>query len=173
MKNWYVITGAPCSGKTTLLDKLRDLGYLVVPEVARAYIDESISKGIPVETLRSDELKFQEEVLARKYKLEESLGESEVIFLDRGIPDSYAYLKFLGIDDEELLSKSLSGKYKKVFILDPCPYKEDYARTESPEDQLKIHSLLREAYQKSGAVIISVPIFETKEERVDFVINNL
>jgi len=95
MKSWYVVTGAPCSGKTTLLSSLEKLGYKVVPEVARTYIDNFIKNGGTVENLRSDELKFQEEVLTQKYKIEESLNQSEVIFFDRGIPDSYAYLNYL------------------------------------------------------------------------------
>ena len=44
MKNtqWYVITGPPCSGKTTLIDKLEALGYPVVHEVARWVIEGNI-----------------------------------------------------------------------------------------------------------------------------------
>lgn len=33
--NWYVLIGAPSSGKTTILDKLQSHGYLIIPEVAR------------------------------------------------------------------------------------------------------------------------------------------
>lgn len=173
MNNWYVITGAPCSGKTTVLNSLKDLGYEVVPEVARTYIDELIFSGLSIEQIRSNETKFQDDVLIKKYELEESLDKNKIIFLDRGIPDSYAYFKFLGTGDELLLKKSLVNNYKKVFILDPCPYKKDYARIETEEDQMKLHELIHEAYKISGAEIISVPIFETKKNRVDFVLNNL
>jgi predicted ATPase len=31
--NWYVVTGAPSSGKTTLVRELEKLGYRVVHEV--------------------------------------------------------------------------------------------------------------------------------------------
>jgi predicted ATPase len=37
--NWYVITGAPCSGKTSVIRELEKRGYRVVHEVARAYIE--------------------------------------------------------------------------------------------------------------------------------------
>lgn len=172
MNKWYVITGAPCSGKTTVTRNLIERGFDVVPEVARTYIDDSIAKGISVDELRSDELKFQNEVLDQKIELEETLPKT-LTFFDRGIPDSYAYLKFLGISDPDILQKSLKGQYVKVFLLDPCVYKQDYARTESAEDQEVLHNLLHEAYEKSGATIVSVPVFSTKEARVDFILNNL
>lgn len=173
MNNWYVITGAPCSGKTTVLNGLKELGYNVILEAARTYIDELISKGFTVEEIRKDEIKFQKDVLDQKYKLEDSIDKDKLVFFDRGIPDSYAYFKFLGIKDEKLLKKSIVNNYKKVFILEPCPYKKDYARTESEEDQIKLHELIQEAYKISEAEIINLPIFETKKDRVDFILNNL
>jgi len=30
--NWHVITGAPCSGKSTLIDQLADREFQTVPE---------------------------------------------------------------------------------------------------------------------------------------------
>lgn len=173
MNNWYVITGAPCSGKTTVLNSLKEMGYEVIGEVARTYIDKLIAEGLTIRDIRKDETRFQNNVLDQKYKLEEYIDKDKLVFFDRGIPDSYAYFKFLGIEDEKLLKKSLVNNYKKVFILEPCPYKKDYARTESEEDQIKLHELIQEAYKISGAEIINVPIFETKKDRVDFVLNNL
>ena len=43
--NWYVITGAPCSGKTAVICALEQMGCQVVHEVARAYIDKELGKG--------------------------------------------------------------------------------------------------------------------------------
>jgi predicted ATPase len=37
--NWHVITGAPSSGKTTLIDQLAAKGFRTVPEGARLYIE--------------------------------------------------------------------------------------------------------------------------------------
>ena len=47
--NWHVITGAPCSGKTTLIDQLADKGFHTVPEVLSpkdrlAFILETLSE---------------------------------------------------------------------------------------------------------------------------------
>ncbi|MBW1726234.1 MAG: AAA family ATPase [Deltaproteobacteria bacterium] len=51
--NWYVTTGAPCSGKTAVISALEQLGYPVVHEVARAYIDEELKKGKSIAKIKS------------------------------------------------------------------------------------------------------------------------
>ena len=38
----YVLTGGPCSGKTTVLNILAKCGYPVVPELAREMIEKEI-----------------------------------------------------------------------------------------------------------------------------------
>ena len=43
--NWHVITGAACSGKTTLIDLLADKGFQTEPETARQYIDREMARG--------------------------------------------------------------------------------------------------------------------------------
>jgi predicted ATPase len=43
--NWHVITGAPCSGKTTLIDQLANQGFQTVPEAARQYFEQEMASG--------------------------------------------------------------------------------------------------------------------------------
>ena len=88
--NWYVVTGGPCSGKTTLLQYLKSLGYHVEFEIARLYIDQELKKGKTLGEIRKNEAGFQMEVLKRKIKLEKTLSQQEQIFLERGIADSVA-----------------------------------------------------------------------------------
>lgn len=42
---WIVLTGAPNSGKSSALERLAFLGYRTVPENARLFIDQEVSKG--------------------------------------------------------------------------------------------------------------------------------
>ena len=42
--NWHVITGAPCSGKTTLIEQLADKGFKIFPEVATTILYKRISQ---------------------------------------------------------------------------------------------------------------------------------
>mgnify|MGYP006280592791 CR=1 FL=1 len=172
--NWYIITGAPSSGKSTLLNFLKEKGYKTVQEAARSYIDEQIVQGLTINEIRRDEEKFQEKILERKMDWESKASPEELIFWERGVPDTEAYCKLHGFKITEKLKKALANcVYKKVFLLDLVTFKEDYARTETPEEQRKLQQFLKKSYTDLGFEVVRVPIFETKKERLNFVLNNL
>ena len=171
--NWYVITGASCSGKTTLVDTLAARGHRVVHEVARTYIDDRIAHGETVDEIRKDEPAFQRKVLEMKVAVERDLKQDELVFFDRGIPDTYAYDTLHQASRNPLLDEAAkSCSYKKIFLLDRLPLAEDYARTETPEQQDQLHALLEKAYQDLGFPIVQVPVMPV-EERADFILRNL
>jgi len=174
MNNWYVITGSPCSGITTIAEALKERGMRVEYEVARIYIDEQMTLGKTLEEIRSDEENFQNIVYQKKIQREEELSSDEIIFLDRGIPDTYAYHTLHGFeiskDMDDILS---SSEYKKVFYLEPFKFEKDYARTEDREQAAKLSLLLKEAYERTPNEIVTIPIFDTKEERIEYFINYL
>ncbi len=176
MNNWYVVTGAPCSGKTTLIKLLQEKGYQVVPELARVYIDEQLAKGITPEELRKDEVAFQRKILQFKVEHEKTLNPEAVIFFDRGIPDSQAYYKLCGLEKDPVLDKAVkNSNYKKVFLLEYFPWQKDYARTETPEEQIKLHQFLKEAYQNLNLPLIEVPALPKAEKakRLNYILDNL
>lgn len=43
--NFFIFTGGPGSGKTSVLNELAQRGYLIVPEVARAIIKQQQDIG--------------------------------------------------------------------------------------------------------------------------------
>jgi predicted ATPase len=156
---WFVITGGPSTGKTTLLAELAALGYRVVPEAARRVIDEALEKGTTVEQLRSDEKKFQETVAFMKRDVEATLDPETVTFFDRGMQDTVAYYGAYDfpMDNgvEELMDTS---HYQQVFLLEPLgTFSEDYARVEDEAFRKKINALLDDAYTKYGMKPVRVP----------------
>lgn len=172
--NWYVVTGAPHAGKTSVLELLENEGYWVVYETARIYIDNEIEKGRTIEEIRKNELEFQKGILDLKIDIEKNLPKNEMIFFDRAIPDSSAYYELCGLTNDKYLEKvTRESKYKKVFLFDYLPYKKDYARIENEEEQITLHKLLKESYEKINIPMISVPVTDTKEQRMKFVLNNI
>ncbi len=170
MNNWYVITGGPCSGKTTTLNFLAKKGYRVTDEMARVYIDQEIKKGRKLDQIRTDEGKFQKHIVKMKIALEKTLPRKQAIFLDRGIPDSVAYYKLLGVGIDSFLKKALVNcSYKKVFVLELLDYQKDYARTESPEQARQIENLLISSYLSLGMEVIKVPVMSATN-RVKFIL---
>ncbi len=171
--NWYVITGGPSSGKTTTVNLLQKRGYQTTIEHARHYIDTKRVAGKTVEEIRANQILFQRGVLAMQLAEEKALLPQEVVFLDRAIPDALAYHRFLNLPVEEELTNALKAvSYKKIFILDPLPLAQDYARIEDETAQRTIHQLILEVYESLPFPVIHVPVLPP-EERVDFILENL
>lgn len=171
--NWCVITGAPNSGKSTILKELEKQGYKAYEEWARVYIDSEMQKGKTIEEIRVNELEFQKKILKLKIDFEKTLNPSSLLFLDRGIPDSIAYMKLCGYGKDPILKKaSKNCTYKKVFLMELIKYESDYARTESQEEALILDRLLEDAYKDLGMNVIRVPKMPVAE-RMSFIINNL
>jgi len=171
--NWYVLTGGPSSGKTTTVNLLKKLGYRTTIEHARHYIDTKRVAGKTTEEIKGNQIVFQKGILDMQIEEEDNLSSEEVIFLDRALPDARAYYKFLKIPEDEQLTRAVeNSSYKKIFILDPLPLINDYARTEDEEAQKKIHNLIVEVYDSLPAPIVHVPLLPPNE-RVDFILKHL
>lgn len=63
-KNFIILTGGPGSGKTSIIEKIREKGYLCIDEVGRKIIQEQLAIG--GNALHSgDRLKFRDLMLSR------------------------------------------------------------------------------------------------------------
>ncbi|MBI2545153.1 MAG: ATP-binding protein [Candidatus Aenigmarchaeota archaeon] len=164
--NWYVITGGPNSGKTTIINYFTGLGYYTVPEYARMLIEKEKKNGNDV---RRHEFKFQHQVLKGKLKLEKKAPKNKTVFFDRGIPDSIAYFHFLKMGVPMGLKFESKDRYKKVFILDMLPYRKDSARVESKKEAKEIHAWIKKIYKNLGYKIIRVRVMPI-EDRVKFIL---
>ena len=172
-RNWYVITGGPSSGKSTVIRILKDQGYTTTQEVARHYIDLQRINGRSVDEIRANQRQFQHKVLNLQIDLERRLDPQELIFLDRGLPDELAYYQYFNIPpDEKLVEYLKTATYKKIFIMDLLPLDKDYARTEDVAAQKALHQLIIESYQARSEPIVMVPVLPPKE-RVAFILANL
>ena len=169
---WYVLTGGPCAGKTTLIFELEKRGYPVLAEAARLIIDEKLAAGQRIEEIVGDP-DWLPSVVRRKKSMEDEVPKNELYFFDRGVPDSIAYYKKAHLElDDEFRAALAETKYKKVFLLDLIDFVNDEARSETPEQAMILHGLIREAYVDQGYDIVEVPVLPVPE-RADFVLKNL
>jgi len=169
---WYVITGAPGSGKTTMINQLSKMGYCTCLEAARILIDKEISEGKKLEEIRKEEIEFQKKVFKMKIEIEKKLPKDKIIFLDRGLPDTIAYYQLYGFDTKEILKICKEKRYKKIFFLESLPFEKDYARIEGEKAAKKLSELLKKAYLDLGYEVIIIPNMPI-ENRINSILSNL
>lgn len=169
---WYVITGGPSSGKTTVLKELAKLGYIIYPEAARVFIDQEMAKGKSLKEIRGNETKFQRKILKIKIDVEKTAPKDKIVFFDRAIPDSIAYYQICGLDPKEVLKFCQGKTYRKIFFFRQLLFENDYARVEDSETIEKLNRLLKKSYKNLGYEVIEIPA-KSVEERVKKILTQI
>ncbi len=168
---WYVVTGAPSSGKTSLVNEIAARGFQVIPEQSRLLIDRARTKGKTAEQVRSDVKEFQKKIMNMKLEIERNMTKDRIIFFDTGIPTNMTYWQLHNMDTKRI-ENIASNRYKKVFFLEPLKYKKDYARLEDEKTVKKLSKMILENYQNFGYEIVKIPAIPL-EQRVELVISNM
>ena len=172
MVKTVVITGGPSTGKTTLINSFAK-DYEVLPEAARWVLTHhpqfSGKNAISARGLRFQRAIWQ---LQLSHYQQFIRSTKPWVFLDRGIPDSFAYLRLTrSYFPKDLREAVAAVHYDWVFILDELPsYTQDSQRTETLDEARRIGALIRHYYQRCGYEPIPVK-FESVENRKMFILN--
>jgi len=158
----YVITGESCSGKTTLIEALKEAGFKVVQEQARALLKKRSDHRTPA---------FQEALAQRQIRAERTKG--DCVFLDRGLYDTMAFCRHFKVSIPEII-KDNKMKYDGVFFLfSDSRLQDDGIRVEKNRDETKhIGRLIMKAYEDKGMDCMIVPTTRT-EKRMQFIIGHI
>lgn len=172
--NWAVITGAPSSGKTSVIDELARRGYPIQTEVARDLIEECLRHGMSLQEIRSPVhvQELQQRILRYKTGREKSLDTNKLVFADRGTPDSIAYFRRAGLKVDDAIAASHLYHYRAVFMLERLPLVKDNVRAENDIDAEKIGAEIAADYEALGYELIRVPVLPIPA-RVDFILEKL
>lgn len=168
----FAISGGPCTGKTSIIKELAKRGYQTIPEAAREIATKD--KRFIGKTINEiNRQEFQDEILKHQIKLHEDflLKNSGLGFSDRGFGDSLAYYRLIGLKFSNKYSDYIKNfRYKGVFILEPLRfYKTDGLRTETKEEQSKIHDEIMRVYEEMGYDLIKIPQMPV-EERIALIL---
>lgn len=98
-------------------------------------------------------------------------AKSDIVFYDRGLPDTVAYAVRFGVDPGSCGAAAEVHRYESVvFLAPPWPeiFVHDEYRKASYDDYLNFHELLLETYQSLGYSLIELPQ-SSVHDRVTFV----
>ena len=176
MPKSILLIGGPSTGKTTLINYLKTLGYPCLEEISREVIKKAQSEGIDQLFLEKPLLFSQLLKDARIQQFQEvATYDTDYVFLDRGIPDTVAYMDYIGQDyTEEFVTDCKTYHYDVVFILPLWKeiHQTDGERYESFEQAQEIQDHLLATYRTYGYTPIEVPKSDVAS-RASFIINTL
>jgi predicted ATPase len=170
---FFVLTGGPGSGKTTLVEALKARGYATTEEAGRGVIREQTQDGgdgLPwIDRERFAELMFEWEL--RSYRDAER-RDGPVVF-DRGLPDTIGYRRLEGLEVPAWMEEEAWRlRYNAQVFIAP-PWKEIYGRDEerrqSWELAVRTYEVMAETYTEFGYELMELPRVAV-ERREDFII---
>ena len=170
----FVITGAPGTGKTSIINHLKTKGYNCIDEISRKIISEQITingEALPWKNL-SD---FSERVFTlRESQLLNS--KNTLLFFDRGTVDVYAYMKVDSLEIPKHLEESIKkNRYNTKVFYTPIweeIYVNDKERKESIEQAKQIEKEILSSYRFYNYQLIKVPKGSV-EERANFILTHI
>ena len=170
----YIISGGPGSGKTTLINELKQSGYTCSPEVSRRVIMEEVAEASDCLPWK-DIVCFSDKVLEGMQDALDLSSSSPLTFFDRGIPDIIAYLRIAGlpVHDKFMEAMKKNPYQAQVFILPPwnAIYINDPERWQSFAEATTIYHAIQESYASFGFELIGVPEGSVAD-RMAFVLSN-
>ena len=175
MNQSYVITGAPGTGKTAIINELKERGYCCVDENSREIITEQIKNGGEILPWKN-QIAFENLISSKRAKQYASIDKDEVYFFDRSTIDCIAYLKANNLETSaEILEFIKDCKFNSNVFYTPIweeIYTTDSERKESIESAMIIENFLLSTYKYFDYTLIEIPRL-TIEERVDFILSKI
>ena len=169
-----ILTGAPSTGKTAVLEQIKNLGFSSYPEIARQVIKDSLNQNsnvVPWLKL----LDFSE-VVAQKQLQQHNLAQNGWSFFDRGLPDVIAYLQKGNTQTTSAINAYLKQvNYHTTVFLFPIweeIYFNDQERIEPLKDALLIQEHLIKTYTNLNYNIVIVPKLAVMD-RCNFILKTL
>ena len=149
-----------------------NVGYAVVPEVARSIIADRKSKGL---SPRPSPVEFARAILEKDIERYDSVSD-ELVFFDRSILDALGMLRGCdALSDGECEEALARFPYSSpVFVFPPWAdiYRTDSERDQSFAESVRIHSSINDWYRRCGYDVFKVPV-GTIDERCERVLQKL
>jgi predicted ATPase len=151
---------------------LANKGFQTVPEAGREFFERESAKGRTIEGIREDQATFTRQLYDIMVEHESKLRATELNFLDRALPDGFAFYRLAGLNPNEILPDCFQHRYASVFLLNRLPYQKDGIRVADDDTAAYLESWTLRDYDALGYKVIRVPVL-SPEERLEFVLERL
>lgn len=193
-----VLTGGPCSGKSTMLALIRDrlskrgMQVLTVPEYATHFFGNS--EGFQVEWVGTEKEENLQDILLRFQVTQENMfhefaalnKKPAVLLMDRGVMDQKVFTSSEKVWNSALTKNSVTeeqllSRYDMVMHLGTCAKKGDYewgpgsnnpGRYHTPDEAAKLDETCKDVY-KNHKQLRMVPHARSFEHKVNQVMKYL
>ncbi len=170
-----IISGGPGTGKSSIINELKNRGYLCFDEVWKKEYKN------PKKTSNSDEINtFSQYIFLERLKHLEikpnKKTKENLVFYDRSIIDTISYLKAYK-KNIKTSWKNLANKKRYHETIFFCPtwkeiYKQTDGRKESFQESILIEKYLTSTYKEFLYKINTIPKLDIKN-RVDYILENI
>ena len=170
-----VLAGGPGTGKTSVINELKQNNFCCFDEAAREIFNEFKLEGLEFKT---KPIKISQSILnKRKHDFESAVEikcKGDTVFFDRGIHEITAYLQSISKSSDYWDKLPFEYKYDLIFMFEPWKeiYKKDENRIENFSEAMKISPFITKIYKQSGIKMILVPNMGIRE-RAGFILNNI
>jgi predicted ATPase len=170
---FFVLTGGPGSGKTTLIEALNAAGFATSPEAGRGIIRDQVAIGGPALPWQ-DRALFAELMLSWELRSwQAACDRSGPVFFDRGVPDTLGYFSLIGLPAPNHTSNA-AAKFRynsRVFIAPPWPeiFMQDSERKQTLDEAERTYHSLVSVYTELGYALVPLPLAPV-EARLRFIL---
>ncbi|KUZ80794.1 ATPase [Burkholderia ubonensis] len=175
-RRFFVVTGGPGSGKSTLIDALERAGFARSQEAGRGVIQDQVAVDGPALPWR-DRSAFAELMLGWEMRSHHLARKARgPVFFDRGVPDVIGYLRLSGLAVPAHAEAAVRRfrYHRRVFIAPPWPdiYTRDTERRQDFAEAVRTYDAMVECYASYGYRLIELPRASVTA-RVRFVLDAL
>ncbi|GLS28789.1 Predicted ATPase [Mesorhizobium albiziae] len=160
-ERFFVLTGGPGAGKTSLISALVEAGFSTTPEAGRAIIRQQQAVGgsaLPW----LDPPAFAELMIGFDMNSHRLAADSNgPVFFDRGVPDTVGYLRLSGLPvPAHMFAAADELRYnRRVLVLPPWSeiFGQDAERKQNFAEAVRTFEAVTSVYRDLGYELVEVP----------------